>query len=251
LGAGPIITSYVPVQVTGLSNITAISSGWAHILALKADGTVWAWGLNAHGEVGDGTSINRSNAVQVLNVTNIVSVSGGDDHSSALCADGTLWKWGQNDVGELGLGTTNNSPNPVPAKILVDKFGSSFTNIVIMSARDYHNIAVKADGSVWMWGANDQGQCGDGTTNDDWRPTLVTGLGPRVGLSVTLTPGIQPGYANLSWSSSTGEFFTIEYTTDLASGFTNSWQSNILATPPTNTASVPVTAPRGFYRLKF
>jgi hypothetical protein len=251
LGDGATTANYIPVQVPGLSNITAISAGWFHILALRADGTVWAWGNNPNGELGDGTAINRSNAVQVLNVSNIVSVSGGDAHSSALAADGSVWKWGLNDVGELGNGTTNAIPNPVPAKILVDTYGAGFSNIVILSARDYHNIAVKADGSVWMWGANDQGQCGNGTTNATWRPTPVSGLGVRVPLMVTSVPAAQPGYTSFSWPTATGEYFAVQYSTDLAAGFTSTWQSNILATPPFNTITVPMSNDRCFYRLKF
>jgi len=155
-------------------------------------------------------------------------------------------------VGELGNGTTNAAPNPFPAKILTDKFGNGFSNVVMMAARDYHNIAVKADGSVWMWGANDQGQCGDGTTNNDcWRPVPVTGLGPSVGLPLAVAAGLQPGFANLTWSSTTGAYFSLEYSTNLASGFTTVLQSNILATPPTNLITVPMTNPQGFYRLKF
>src|SRR5260370_34392999 len=99
----------IPIPVPALSNVTAISSGWKHTLALKPDATVWAWGLNSHGELGDGTAISRSNAVQVLNLSNIVMVSGGDYNSIALRADGTVWKWGVNDVGELGFGTNDNT----------------------------------------------------------------------------------------------------------------------------------------------
>jgi alpha-tubulin suppressor-like RCC1 family protein len=251
LGQGTPTTSYIPAQVPGLTNVTAISAGWFHILALKSDRTVWAWGENAHGEVSDGTAINRSNAVQVLNLTNIVAVSGGDDHSSALAGDGTIWKWGQNDVGELGNGTADANAHAVPAKILVDKFGAGFSNIVMVSARDYHNIAVKADGSVWMWGANDQGQCGDGATNDDWRPVPVVGLGARVGLPLNVAAATQPGYANLTWSSATGEYFAVEYTTNLAAGFAETLQSNILATPPSNLVTVPMTNGQYYYRLRF
>jgi hypothetical protein len=251
LGNGTTGSSHTPTQVPGLTNITAISAGWFQILALKSDGTVWAWGNNSYGELGDGTTFNRSNAVQVLNVSNIVSVSGGDDHSSALTADGTVWKWGRNDVGELGNGTTNAIANPLPAKILADTFGNSFSNIVMVSARDYHNIAVKADGSVWMWGANDQGQCGNGTTNATWLPTPVSGLPARVGLPLNVAAGAQPGYANLSWPSATGEYFTVQYSTNLADGFTSTLQSNILATPPSNQVTVPMTNDHCYYWLKF
>ena len=251
LGQGAPTTSYIPAQVPGLTNIIAISAGWFHILALKSDGTVWAWGNNSNGELGDGTSNNRPSPVQVLNVSNIVSVSGGDSHSSALAADGTVWKWGLNDLGELGNGTTNFVANPFPAKILVDTFSNSFTNIVMLSARDYHNIAVKADGSVWMWGANDQGQCGNGTTNATWLPTPVSGLTARVGLPLNISATALPGYANLTWSSTTGAYFSVEYSTDLAKGFTGVLQSNLLATPPTNLVTVPMTNDHAYYRLKF
>jgi len=251
LGQGATVTNYVPVQVPGLTNITAISAGWFHILALKSDGTVWGWGNNPNGELGDGTAVNRFSPVQVLNVSNIVSVSGGDDHSTALASDGTIWKWGLNDLGELGNGTTNAVANPVPAKILTDTFGGSFSNIVMASARDYHNIAVKADGSVWMWGANDQGQCGNGTTNATWSPTPVSGLTARVAQPLNLAPDMQPGYADLTWSSTTGAYFAIQYSTNLASGFSGMMQSNILATPPTNLIALPMTDVHGYYRLKF
>ncbi len=251
LGQGTPIASYAPAQVPGLTNVTAISAGWFHILALKSDGTVWAWGNNSSGEVGDGTTFNQSNAVQVLNVSNAVVVSGGDSHSSALAFDGTVWKWGKNDVGELGNGTINAVANPVPAKILADKFGNGFSNVVMLSARDYHNIAVKADGSVWMWGANDQGQCGDGTVNDAWRPVPVVGLGARVGLPLNAAADAQPGYADLTWSSATGQYFSVEYSANLANGFTATLQSNILATPPTNSFTVPATNNHGYYRLRF
>jgi alpha-tubulin suppressor-like RCC1 family protein len=251
LGNGTTGSSYTPNQVPGLTNITAISAGWFHILARKSDGTVWAWGNNTDGELGDGSVFNRSNAVQVINLSNIVAVSGGDSHSSALAADGTVWKWGRNDVGELGNGLAGPGANPVPAKILADKFGAGFSNIVMVSARDYHNIAVKADGSVWMWGANDQGQCGVGNTNSVLRPTPVVGLGPRVGLPLSVAAAVQPGYVDLTWSSATGEYFTVEFSTDLVTGFTTALQSNILATPPTNRVTVPATNAQSYYRLRF
>ena len=248
LGNGTTGSSYYPAQVPGLTNVTALSAGWFHMLALKADGTVWDWGNNSKGELGDGTTANRSSPVQVL--SNIDVVSGGDGHSSALGADGTVWKWGLNDLGELGDGTTNAVANAVPARILADVTGNSFSNIVMVSARDYHNIAVRADGSVWMWGANDQGQCGNGTTNATWLPTAA-GLTARVGLPLNVAASVQPGYAELSWSSATGEFFTIQSSTNLLDGFRSTLQSNVLATPPINLVTVPMTNDHCYYRLKF
>ncbi len=189
--------------------------------------------------------------MQVTTLSNIVAVSGGDWHSSALDSSGIVWKWGRNDVGQLGNGTADSSQHPLPATILTDTNGNPFINIVVMAARDYHNIAVKADGSVWQWGANDQGQCGDNTTVDRWRPTQVSGLGPRVGLPLKIQRSAQAGYADLSWTSATGEFFTVEYATNLPGGFIDAVQSNILATPPQNVVTVPTTNGSRYYRLRF
>jgi alpha-tubulin suppressor-like RCC1 family protein len=258
LGNGTTGHSYTPIQVTALSNITAISSGWKHILALRSDGTAWAWGLNSHGELGDGTTNNQSVPVQVLNLSNVVAVSGGDYNSIALRANGTVWKWGLNDVGELGMGTNDNTgagpsvdhvAHPFAGQILTDKFGAAFSNVVRVSNRDYHNIAVKADGSVWMWGANDQGQCGDGTTTDIYRPLPVIGLGARVSLPLNLQKSAPAGSADLQWNSHTGEYFSVECSTNLAN-----WtvvESDILATPPTNTVTTSTTNGAFYYRLRF
>jgi alpha-tubulin suppressor-like RCC1 family protein len=132
----------------------------------------------------------------------------------------------------------------------LDNYGAGFSNVVKVAARDWHNIAVKSDGSVWQWGANDQGQCGDNTITDRWRPVRVSGLGPRVGLSLNLERSA-PGFVDLRWQSATGEYFSIEYTTNIMAGFPGVLQSNILASPPTNTVTVPTTNDRRYYRLRF
>ena len=251
-GHGRVIgNSYTPVQTPGLSNIIAISAGWDQALALKSDHTVWAWGLNNYGEIGDHSTISRTNPVQVTSLSNIVAVSGGDWHSSALGSDGTVWTWGRNDAGQLGYGTTNGAPHSDPARILLDNSLAGFSNIVMLAARDWHNIAVKADDSVWQWGANDQGQCGDNTTADRWRPVQVAGLGPRVGLPLKIQRRAQPGQVDFAWASATGEFFNVEYSTNLAAGFGVLLLTNVLATPPTNTVTVTATNGAGFYRLRF
>jgi hypothetical protein len=79
----------------------------------------------------------------------------------------------------------------------------------------------------------------------------VSGLGARVALPLKIQPSAQPGYADLSWTSATGEYFTIEYATNLLSGFTGIVKANILATPPQNLATVPATNGNRYYRLKF
>jgi hypothetical protein len=89
----------------------SVAAGDAHSLAVREDGTLWAWGRNWAGQLGDGTTTRRSTPVQVL--TNVRSVTAGGYHSLAVREDGTLWAWGWNGVGQLGDGTTENRSTPV------------------------------------------------------------------------------------------------------------------------------------------
>src|SRR5271157_62522 len=81
-------------------------------------GTVWSWGYNGDGELGDGTANNRTTPVQVNGLGGMIAVAGGDEHSLALKSDGTVWSWGYNSYGELGDATTNNSSTPVQVNSL-------------------------------------------------------------------------------------------------------------------------------------
>jgi len=101
-----------PVQVSGLSNITAVSAGNGHFAALHSDGTVWTWGSNEHGQLGDGTTTNRLTPVQVSGLTNVSAISAGCNHTVALRGDSTVWAWGLNSTGQLGDGTTTNRNTP-------------------------------------------------------------------------------------------------------------------------------------------
>jgi alpha-tubulin suppressor-like RCC1 family protein len=92
--------------VPGLSGVVDMHAGREHVVALKSDGTVWAWGKDNFGMVGDGTTTARKVPVQVSGLSNVVAVTTGHYHSMALKADGTVWAWGQNRYGQLGLGTT-------------------------------------------------------------------------------------------------------------------------------------------------
>lgn len=131
----------MPIQVHGLSNITAVATGLFHHIALKSDGTVWTWGVNMDGQLGDGTTADRSIPVQV-NLSNVIAVTAGSDHSVALKADGTVWAWGANHVGQLGNGTNINSSIPVM---------SSISGVTSIAAGPIQTIALKS-GTVWTWG---------------------------------------------------------------------------------------------------
>ncbi|MBN1366466.1 MAG: hypothetical protein JW967_00875 [Dehalococcoidales bacterium] len=165
-GTTPPLTIQQPVQVTNLNNVIAISSGLKHCLELKTDGTVWAWGDNEWGQLGDGTRTARYFPTQVKNLEGIVAISAGHYHSLALKSDGTVWSWGDNESGELGNGTTSNSYFPIQVKGL--------TKVTAIAAGEAHSLALRSDGTVWSWGNNENGQAGNGTHNTKENPAVAT-----------------------------------------------------------------------------
>ncbi|UED75879.1 RCC1 domain-containing protein [Brevibacillus sp. DP1.3A] len=157
LGNGTANHNLLPAKVKGLEDVTAIAAGFSlHNLAVKKDGTVWAWGNNNYGQLGDGTKTNRFLPVQVKGLTDVVSVAVGNEQSFAIKKDGTVWAWGRNTQGRLGLGT-NTMENMIPAKV------AGLTDVIAISSGYHHVLALKKDGTVWSWGVNESGQIGDGT----------------------------------------------------------------------------------------
>jgi alpha-tubulin suppressor-like RCC1 family protein len=126
LGVGASSTNLprisVPTEVHGpgdvgfFNSVSAIMGGEVHNVALKSDGTVWAWGANIFGQMGNGTTNEAHNPVQVNGLTNIISLGGRGYHTLAVQADGTIWGWGWNSAGELGSG--NSNPTTVPVKVV-------------------------------------------------------------------------------------------------------------------------------------
>jgi len=114
LGSGNSGTYYsIPAEVTGLSGIVAVAGGGYHSMALKNDGSVWSWGYNVVGQLGDWTTTDRAMPVQVQGLpTNIVAIAAGAYHSLALDGGGNLYGWGYNNEGELGLGNNFSMLNP-------------------------------------------------------------------------------------------------------------------------------------------
>ncbi len=146
----------------------AIAVGEASSYALKADGTVWAWGDNLYGQLGDGTYTTRLTPTQVPGLVDVVAIAAGAYHVLAVKADGTVWAWGRNISGQLGDGTTTARLVPTEA--------AGLSNVVAVAAGEAHSLALRADGSVWAWGANGSGQLGDGTTTMRTSPVPVPGL---------------------------------------------------------------------------
>jgi alpha-tubulin suppressor-like RCC1 family protein len=102
LGNGTNTGSNIPVKVSSLAGIIAVSGGWDHSLALKSDSTVWAWGNNMYGQLGDASNTARKTAVKVSGLKNIVAIASGVYHSLALKDDGTVWAWGRCDCRRMG-----------------------------------------------------------------------------------------------------------------------------------------------------
>jgi len=218
LGLDPTATaaSNLPVQVAGLTSIIGIASAGAHSLALKSDGTVWTWGGNGSGQLGDNTLTARYNPAQVKGssgsgvLSGVIKLAAGRGHSLALLDDGTVWAWGNNGTGQTALipvkvsglgyvtsisagemrsfaiaGTTRygwgaNEYGQVGDGTTSDRLTpsaiSGLDGAATIVAGRYHSAAVTADGKVWTWGHNNFGQLGDGTATDRLAPAMVTGL---------------------------------------------------------------------------
>jgi alpha-tubulin suppressor-like RCC1 family protein len=159
-----------PQQVRDISRVKAIAAGTGHTLALREDGTVWAWGTNEFRQVGDGTKAqNRALPVQVAGLAEVVAIAAGNIISLAVRNDGTVWSWGVHP-NSPGANMAQVAPVQVPG----------LANIVAVSAGGMHALALAKDGTVWGWCdkmfGNMYGQVGDGSTVVRPMPVRVAGL---------------------------------------------------------------------------
>ena len=154
--------SGTPVAVSGLDgDVVAITAGTFHGLAIQK-GAIYAWGRNTYGGLGDGTTTNRSMPVRVTGLTDSVSaVAAGEFHSLAI-KNGNVYAWGYNNVGQLGNGTYINSSTPVK----IDP--TNLNSIVAVAAGSDSSYALSSDGSLWVWGYNEYGQLGLGTSTYEY-----------------------------------------------------------------------------------
>lgn len=153
-------------EYTNASNWKSVSAGDNFSVAIKSDGTLWGWGKNEYGQIGNARYNEKRVPVQEdTNATDWIMVSAGTDHTVALKSDGSIWSWGYNAEGQLGNDSNNSS------RVAVQEAKKYSWRTV--SAGSRHTVAIKDDGSLWAWGSNYYGQLGDNTITDKRVPTLI------------------------------------------------------------------------------
>ena len=179
----PSATTTIFAPVLGMDSVIAAAAGSAANLALKSDGTVWAWGTNAVGQLGNGTVTPSAAPLQIAGLSRVTAVASAELDGYALKSDGTVWGWGDNQYGEVGDGTLTTRLSPVQV--------SGLTSVVALSATQTTAYALKSDGTVWAWGSNPLGEIGDGTLVNRSTPVQVFGLS---GIKA-IASGTHNGYA--------------------------------------------------------
>ena len=157
-----------PQQVQGINNIQQVDVTYWHVLALADDGTVWSWGRNEQGQLGDGTETNRNEPYHVAELSGVEKVGVTPTSSYAFKEDGTIWSWGNNFNSNLGDGSNERRTSPVQVQNINDA-------IFFMPMRR-GGLVIRMDSSIWAWGANFSGQLGDGSTTSSNVPVEITGL---------------------------------------------------------------------------
>ena len=188
-----------------------LSLGYLHSGVIAQNGSLYMWGLNSLGQIGDGTTEDRYKHKPTKILDHVIAVSLGEFHSGAITQDGSLYMWGSNDSGQIGDGTTEDryKPTKILDHVIAVSLGTAYSgaitqdgslymwglndsgqigdgttenrykptkildHVIAVSLGDYHSGAITQDGSLYMWGSNDSGQIGDGTTEDRYKPTKI------------------------------------------------------------------------------
>lgn len=191
LGLGSTTIGILPQPVLGLSQVTDIAAGGSHSLFIADDedpASLYACGINKYGQLGDGTTDNRTSVVRVKKaggpfLTGVIAVAAGLDHTLVLLSDHTVWAWGFNFFGQLGDGTASTfntftpQKSPVP---VVDIDGNQLSGISKIVAIGHKSFAVTADGKLYAWGDNSFGQLGL-AVNDTKKRNRATQVPPTTG----------------------------------------------------------------------
>ena len=196
-----------PLQIPGLTGVVAVAAGADHSLALKSDGTVWAWGRNSSGQLGVATTGEQSVVpVKASCPVGMIAIAAGTGHSVALLKDGTVWAWGDNTYGQMGGGTggTSLTPHMIPG----------LEGVIAIASGGDHVLALKRDGSLWAWGRNSSGQLGNNSTTDNdgpvrvplSEPVLGTAGGGNHSVAVTKSGHVWAWGDNSAWQVGGGSY---------------------------------------------
>ena len=189
-----------PVQVPGLTGVIAVAAGGDSSFALKSDGTIWAWGYDGQGQLGNGTSNERPHGspTKVRNLTTAVAMGAGVSHALAVLADGSVSAWGDNQSSELGAATTSRcsvykSPcSTVPIAV------PGLSGVTEVAGGWGNSLALRSDGTAWGWGSNGYGELGNG------KPQLYGGVKNPVKANVQNVVAIAAGASWSLWLRSDG-----------------------------------------------
>ena len=189
LGIGSTATNraLVPMEVHGandvdyLHSVSAIMGGEVHNVALKSDGTVWSWGQNSLGMLGNGTTNDSALPVQTglksaPPLTGVTRLGGRPYFTLAVKADGSIWAWGMNRYGQMGNGTVNAIPGPqvtVPGMVSNSAPGGPINGPAQVTCGYQFGAALLTNGTVWTWGSGTHGELGNGTTGTSYLPAQV------------------------------------------------------------------------------
>jgi alpha-tubulin suppressor-like RCC1 family protein len=239
LGTGSAQSAASPQLVSGISGtITQVAAGWSHSLALGSDGTVWAWGDNQYGELGDGNLIQSDTPVKLVGLSNVTQIAAGDDWSLALRSDGTVWAWGNNLYNELGAQVPDMYDNSdVPVQV------AGLSGVAQIAAGASFGMAIQTTvrlgflrHSLWTWGQETWGQVGNGQVTDPEspggviNPHQVTGIptpaaiaagtysAMMVGIDGSVWGWGQDLFGNLGVGSGTGILYSPTQTLNPGSG---------------------------------
>jgi len=166
-----------------------VAGGGTHSIALKSDGTVWSWGDNHNGELGNGSYEVSMYPVRAQGLCDVVAVAGGWWHTLALKSDGTVWAWGGNQYGQLGKpGVGNDIRSTVPVQVM------GLSDVIAIAAGSYHNAVLKNDGTVWTWGINTKGELGYATEPGPFGNYYLPSYEPKAVSGLTGVKAIGAGF---------------------------------------------------------
>jgi len=245
LGDGTADERSSPTRIGTDANWAMVSAGGGqgtdHTVAVRTDGTLWAWGNNSHGQLGDGTTTMSTSPVQIGSDSTWVYASAGWQHTLAIRSDGTLWAWGNNADWRLGAVWDGEiTYTPVPVQVGAD---SNWTSV---SAGGRHTAGIRADGSLWAWGFNQSGQLGDGTTVGRFTPVRIGTHNDWVSVSAgdVHTVGMRRGGSAWAWGNngrgSLGDGTTTHRNAPTQTGTPTSWTAATVSAGVAHTAVVGI-----------